>query len=266
MEFNSEYIKTKFAKIDQNKQEPELTLLEDLQNILSPEKFNQGVLIDFGNNRQALENVLNGLELDKMLDAHTGSMHIHNAVVYTRGTTSFVGRSIEQLKKLPILDAVDALQADRWHLEYDGTDKTFPRICIKDPIVRSWIVLGHKKEVDDKSCSDPALPGIVIGSTYRYLPEFDVDEWDDEIEELNYYWRANFKERDDTGVSVLASYMALNGLKLLMPDRSYYFMTGKLLGMGPMRSVGGVLTKHAFELKSGKLSLVAPSEKQEEDL
>lgn len=152
------------------------SLMSDLYGIVTPEAVKDGLYISFEGDRKALEATLSALGINESLGRST---HIHNVLTVTNGATSYLGRSIPVLSELPLVDALDALQADRWAAyKRHGLYRT---VGVAHEEVTTQIVIANTAPNDRREpIADTTMPGLVVGSTYRYLPGFGM-EYEDEF-------------------------------------------------------------------------------------
>lgn len=235
---------------------PELGLASELAQTLSDEILAKGAMLNFGSDRVSFEQTLDVLGVDAML-ARDGPMAICQAVTHSPGYTSYIAKSIEALAKLPVVEAIDVLQADRWkgkagYLTLRDVDTTVDTTT-------SYLLLCNRKRGTEEPEVDLTLPGIMVGVSYRYAPELTAEEYfrttrlADVLDEANKEWQPN-------PVGQLALKMVETGEELVMPGRSYFLGIGDL-ARGPFVmpiSISSVHHEYTFELQAGKFKEVDP--------
>lgn len=226
-------------------------LLADVYGILTPEAVAAGVQIDFGSDREGFGKVLEALRLEVTLQSDAEVLHMHNVVVLTPGHESMVGKAIPVLEDLPLLDALDALQADRWH-SYKLHD-IYPKVQVTDGFITSQIVIANSAKRDGQKIADVTKPAVIVGVRYRYLPDFQRDAFDTELASYLDEIDAN-NSGLDTRVGKIAMRMVERGQDLRMPTASYFLRVGAMAG----NLLGSIVDVHTrfpanFVLQDGRI-------------
>jgi len=225
-------------------------IISGLRDVLTPELTKQGLSIDFGDDRHLASKTLDFLKIEEMLHANKPSIHLHQAVVLTPGVTSYIGRALPELGELSLLDAVDALQADRW--EADNEHGSYYKVRVADDVVNSRLVIANSTIIDGEKAADLTKPGVEVGAVVRYTPQFDdedlygphVPTFIGEVQQGG--------RRRETTVQKLAIEMASGGLELMMPSANYYLSFGEF-SHGRLGTIGGVLVRNEFTIEAGQV-------------
>lgn len=204
-------------------------IMSDMYRIVTPEAVTSGLHIDFGNNRTVLERVVGALEVEESLKSDSDTVRMHDVMVATPGIYSFIGRAIPALSDLPLLDALDALQADRWQgYKEHGI---YERVQVENERVTSQIVItntSRSSELIGEQIVDLTKPGMVVGATYNYLPGFEDDDFlGPDLAGMLLEINKNHRVLDDR-VGKIALAMYEHGESLAMPGANYFLKFGML--------------------------------------
>lgn len=227
-------------------------LFADLHMALTPDRLQEGVGLDFGDQREQLESVIDALGISALLWDRSDMVHVHNVVVDSGSTTSYLGGNIEEIGNMSILDVLDVLQADHWttYLERD----TYPTMRPKGEVITSKILLANTFGGEEgEKFADTELMGVVIGVANRYLPNFN-----NRRKGLSYFFRDTEEVHGSfqrNVVGPLLAEMAVSGLRLSMPDRRFFLKIGALRcnPLIPTGTLENVSTAHRYTVAKGRL-------------
>ena len=229
-------------------------LFGDLYSTLTPEVMKQGVAVDFGSDKAAFEATLAALELDdKLQDPHQVA-HLQSASLVHPGLQSYVGKALPMLRHLPIIETLDAVQANGWYiLKKYGM---YPMIQVDDEEITSKLVIANTvRNEAGETMADTSKPGVVVGVTYRYLPEFDFEDCP-ETPLADLLHEGYFASRAGV-VEDVAREMAIMGEQLAMPSRKYFMHIGSFVGGLLERTMHDVHVHYLqhYEVEAGRVRL-----------
>ncbi len=243
---------------------------EDLEALLSSESITAGFHINFGQDREALADTLEALGVQNLLNQEQAS--VVQAVVGYEGNTHYVGKSIPDLSKLDLPSAVETLQADAWSLRLRSG--SWDKFKVNGNVVSSKILIANSTQRTDEGekIFDLKSPALVVGSVFRYMPEYSSDEndWDEPVTGLLEVVTIEDEEDElrQTGriVGRLALRMHYNELRLRMPSANYFLEIG-IPEKPSFLAVEGVRTTNKYRVARGKLVLISPEvEFEDEDV
>ena len=240
---------------DQKLDDSQQAFFEELQRVLSAETIEAGVWLRFGEDREALKTTIESLGLDRMVAAG-GPVRIIQLIVKEIGITSFLGKSIDAVSQLPLVDGLDVLQIERWETEpgyLSLRDVKMPRHPVTSKILLAKASLG-----EDGLVSDPNHPGILLSATYSSVPELTEEDGDEiglfsQISSISEF--IDGQNNRDGIVGAFATHMANNAIRLRMP-RHFYSM-----GIGPLANRENIFgnndsvsTRRELELVHGRFN------------
>lgn len=199
----------------------------DIASILTPEALEEGVRIDFGSDKERFAQVIQMLALDDALRGEDSSAHIHNVTSNDfAGGSGFHGHSTKSLYQLPLAEMPDVVQAGMFD-SYKRHD-IYPTLDPKNAMVTAIIVTNIDKS-GEKPKTDLEKPGVVVGVTRQYLPEFKVDEYDatDDLTEVVHKMREKHESKSTT-IAEIAGRVAVDGYQLANPESNYFIEIGPL--------------------------------------
>jgi hypothetical protein len=225
MSFGNEYVLDRLRVAEQDSiQRGSQTVFEELQQFITPEKLAKGVNIRLGGDRLAFKNVIDALQLDRMI-AEDGPMHISQLIVHSPGQTSFSGKSIPAIRKYPLIETLDIAQIEHWQRTdgfYPGTNE----LKIPDRPITSAVLLAETKIVEDKVYADIEKPGVFLSVTYSTGAHLLGDYNDYPYKNIGDLLKEH--GNNDNVVGAFATYMYNNGYGLDMPFTSYEVSIGNL--------------------------------------
>lgn len=232
-------------------------LMADLQEAITPRRSLEGLRIDLGDDKETLEHILDEIGLTQAMQNYPEIAHIHNVVLAHGSTQSFLGKAIPALEQLRLTDALDALQSDAWITFKESG--IYTRIGARKELVTSSILIANSAYNEDgQKIADLEKPGLVVGVSYRYLPEFVDDAgYIADISLPRFIDTARSKPHNGDSVTwKLAQHLSYSDTELAMPQRRYYMKIGMIAPI--MFSYADVHTKpsNRFSLDAGRLSQV----------
>jgi len=236
-------------------------LFTDLSSHLNRDVIDAGFGVNFGSDREAFASVVAALGIQDMLNEDTGTHHIHNAVCYGGPSTGFIGKTIPSLRKLDVVDAVDAAQADKWWVK---DRDMYPYIKPDVEVIGSHILVTAKGETtsDGDTLTDVSQPGFAIGALYRYHPDFENDCGEPFGEgSLPYFLRGVVEPLEDPSKAVMAIAEQIEyGRTLAMPKATYYLRYGRAVGAYPVGNIADVSypQKNGLVVDNGRVERIKP--------
>lgn len=236
----------------------ESMLMADMHRLLTPSKIEKGLHISFGADRAALEKVLDELKIGDNAGEHEAQgLEIVDAMTSTAIATSYLGKSVPGLRQLPLLDAVDMLQAERWGTSNFPSESPRNRLAIQSNKVNSKIILANTyTNKAGVKVIDTTLPGVEIGAGYRYLPEIYGEQFSGNIADVLDEIGREALLTPGEKLGKLATRTLTNDELLIMPDRAYYMKVGPLRALSPLGDYSDlrtVSTKSSYNVNNGRL-------------
>lgn len=211
------------AKVDAGPARSEL--LKTLDRALSTDNLDGGVRLDFYTDREAFAETVEVLGLDKLItDNHP--LHIHQATSGTLGSNAFVGSSLEALRNLKLVEALDVLQSYHWstHAGYHGA----PELDAPRYPVNTKLVIVHTKDEDGEIWADPEQRGVILKASY-FAGGLVIDEYSSYAEDQPLAEITKENDRHPSKrVTAIAEFLAANEYTLQTPYSTYELLVGEL--------------------------------------
>src|SRR3990167_3973156 len=145
MGLDREYIQLRLDTArDEGVNDSQIHLVDQLDDGLKQENFDNGVHLRFDTSRQKFKDTIDMLGFAALIDKK-GPMHINQAVVTTTGLSRFAGTAIPALQRLHLAQALEAMQIEYWATVVTGQGiYTHPELHIPPrSTITSELILAH---------------------------------------------------------------------------------------------------------------------------
>jgi hypothetical protein len=248
MSFRNEFIQDRLSIADQKAFiDGDDPFFAEVQRVLTPQNIEAGVKLGFGADRQAIGRVIDALQLDDMI-REGGPMHIHQLMVHEGGMHSFIGKAMEPVEKMRLLEALDAMQIERWQAKdgYLGIQEVeMPRRP-----VTSQILLSQSEFIDDHQVHiDLSKPAVILSATYSMGADILGDGDEPTFKGIGDFIKNH--GRKDNIVGAFATHLYQNGYGLDMPYIAYSMAIGPVSQGYNVLGFGAVHSREEYQLAQG---------------
>lgn len=229
MELDREYIEFRLdVAREKGAKDSQVHLADQLESALLDGDLNTGVKVDFGRSDKKFKSAIDILGLTSLIELDD-PMHVHQAIVSSGNTSSFIPSAIPELVKLPLTQALEVMQICDWDTAVGLNGRLELNVPSKNTIT-SQLVLAHTLYGSEhgEMRADTSKLGATLKASY-FAGALVVDEHG---ELLGGRRIAEFlDERKNTDprakiASEFASFIGARGFELVMPHSIFSISLG----------------------------------------
>ncbi len=241
----------------------------DLRELLDGKAITEGIHIDFGDNHEALQRVLDLMDIEAMTGAVKYFNMINGTVIDGSSKANMSHKTVSPVVEAHgIRVAAELMQSDAWKV----VGETFKHVQTMDERVTSWLMLMHASDIDAKDETfmlDANSTAVVVGVSARYQPE-SIDEYGENMGMASLYEQASSVKDYRQRITRLGELLEYDEAELELPSRHYFLRIGRVLRGDGTPAVFGFSPVDVYpafgfyDLKNGRI--VRNAERSRDDL